>query len=155
MMVEQARVVAIDADCLWVETGVQAGCGSCSSSKSCGSSLLAKLFEDKQRHLRVPLEGRDPETFSIHDVVEIGMSESAIMRGSLVVYLLPLAGLMAGAMVATGIALPEGGVVLSGLGGFALGLVGVRLHAWWNRANPHYQPVLVGAAGARCIARSH
>lgn len=153
MMKESARVVAVDDDCLWVETGVKAGCNSCSETKSCGTSLLAKLFEDKQRHLRVALEGRDPAQFSLNDVVEIGMSEAAILKGSLVVYMLPLAGLLVGAMLASSLAYAEGIVVLMGFSGFALGLLGVRLHGWLNRANPEYQPVLVGRTGNHCIAR--
>lgn len=152
MMKEQARVVAIEADCLWVETGVKSGCNSCAETKSCGTSLLAKLFEDKQRHLRIALDGRDPAQFSLNDVVEIGMTESAILKGSLVVYLLPLAGLLGGAMLASAAAAAEGLVVAAGGTGFVLGLAAVRLHGWINRSNPDYQPVLVGGA-LHCIAR--
>lgn len=153
MMTESARIVAIEPDHLWVETGVQGGCNSCSETKRCGTSLLAQLFDDKRRHLRVSLEGRDPAGFSLHQQVEIAVEDAAILKGSLVVYCLPLVGLFAAALLAGAAGLSDGWVTLCGLAGLGLGMASVRVHAWWNRANPAFQPMLVEAPACQVISR--
>jgi sigma-E factor negative regulatory protein RseC len=52
-MRELGSVVAIEKRSLWVETSRQTACGSCSAQKGCGTSLLAKLFPNRQHFVRV------------------------------------------------------------------------------------------------------
>jgi sigma-E factor negative regulatory protein RseC len=40
MLTEQARVVALDAETVWVETIRQSSCGSCSARAGCGHGML-------------------------------------------------------------------------------------------------------------------
>ena len=43
MLLETGRVVAVDADSVWVETIRRTTCGSCAVQKGCGHGLLNQL----------------------------------------------------------------------------------------------------------------
>lgn len=85
----------------------------------------------------------------VGDHVVIGISESGVVRGSLAVYAVPLAGLFAGALAgqAAGIHLGAGATDLPSIAGAVAGLAGGL--AWLvrfsraTRMDPTYQPVLL------------
>lgn len=96
MIEESARVVAVEGALLVLEADIKTACQSCTASKGCGTSLLAHHVGRKMTRLRV--------NNTIHakagDEIIIGLSERAMLTGSLLVYLLPLfAMIMAGLMV--------------------------------------------------------
>jgi sigma-E factor negative regulatory protein RseC len=117
---EQARVVSVDNNGL-AEVAIvrQPACGSCAAKSGCGTSLLASIFP--QRSLRLQLAnsiGARPG-----DLVVVGLDEGHLQRGSLLLYAVPLAGLLVGAVAGENLLLRLGG---SGeLGGVVGGLLGV------------------------------
>jgi len=144
MLIETGRVVAVDEDALWVETIRQSTCGSCAANKGCGHSLLNRLAHGRSGYVRVlPAAGAVP--CAVHDQVRIGIPEQVILRGSLVVYMLPLLSMLALAAGVAGV-WPDrtelatvGGAVV----GLLLGLALVRWHAWCHRRDPALQPVVL------------
>ncbi len=86
MVEEQARVVDREGDYVWVETQRQSSCGSCSVKNGCGTQTLSKLFGNKSAVVRC----RNSCHAKIGDQVIIGISESALLSGSLRLYMLPL-----------------------------------------------------------------
>ena len=82
----------------------------------------------------------------VDDEVRISIPEEVILRGSLVVYILPLLVMLAGA-AAGSLLYPQGGDLAAALGavaGFILGFVLVRWHAVRHRDDQSLQPTLVG-----------
>ncbi|MDO8860764.1 SoxR reducing system RseC family protein [Haliea sp. E1-2-M8] len=153
MPTETGRIVAIDADSLWVETIRKSTCGTCSAQKGCGHGLLNRI-RDGQRGLVRVLPGTFPlADCRVNDEVSISLPDEVILRGSLIVYMLPLVTMLAGAS-AGGHWLPwsaDLAAVAGAVAGFAGGVALVRWHAWHHRDDARLQPVL--AAVARGQAR--
>jgi len=145
MLTETGRVVAVDADSLWVETIRQSTCGTCAAQKGCGHSLINQISDGKRSYIRVLPGKLGPAACSIDDQVRICIPEEVILRGSLLVYMLPLATMLAGAAIAG--SLFDGNqdvlALLGAVGGFASGISIVRWHAWRHRDDASLQPTLL------------
>jgi len=89
------QVLSVDGDYLWVEGVQRSACGSCSAQRGCGQSLLAKMTQ-RSTHLRIALDGRDGGSFQVGQYVTIGIADHVVVRGSLLVYVLPLLLLLLG-----------------------------------------------------------
>lgn len=95
MIEESVKILSIENDALWVE-GIQlSACHTCAAQQGCGQNLLAKLTAQPVR-LRIPLDGRDAGSFRVGQDVAIGIAEHVMVRGSLLIYLLPLFFLLLG-----------------------------------------------------------
>lgn len=149
MLVETGRVVAVETDGVWVETIRRSTCGSCAAQKGCGHGIVNRLSEGRSSLVRA-LPGRlSPADCAVDDEVEISIPEEVILKGSLVVYILPLLTLLAGATLGA-YALPGGGdgaAALGAVAGFAIGYLLVRWHAHVHRDDTRLQPVLLGIVG--------
>jgi sigma-E factor negative regulatory protein RseC len=106
MMVERARVVAVEPGACWVETIATPGCGACAAGKGCGGGVIGRLLGERRHHLRVALPASVRP--AVDDEVEIGVREHSVLRASVLAYLLPLAGIVAGAVAGERLA-PTGG----------------------------------------------
>jgi sigma-E factor negative regulatory protein RseC len=144
MLLETGRIVAIEPQGLWVETIQRSACGSCQAQKGCGHSLLAK-FGASASFLWVLLEGRDNSQYHIGDEVKIGVPEEVIAKGSLFVYMVPLAAMLAVTLIAHEYLLSDGLTALCAFGGLVLGAVIVRVGSHLIRFDSRLQPVLVDA----------
>ncbi len=145
MLTETGRVVAVEPDGVWVETIRQSTCGSCAARQGCGHSLMERISDGRRSFIRV-LPGRvDVAECAVDDQVRISIPEEVILRGSMVVYLVPLACMLAGAALTAGLAAGSQDLMaaLGAAAGFALGIAGVRLHAWRHRQDRSLQPTLV------------
>ena len=149
MLTETGRVVAVEADGVWVETIRQSTCGSCAAQKGCGHGLMNRI-SDGHRSLIRALPGRlTAAECQVDDQVRIAIPEAVILRGSLVVYVLPLLFMLGGAGLGTGV-YPAAGDLAAALGavaGFALGFSLVRLHAHLHRDDSSLQPTLLEIVG--------
>lgn len=142
MLEETGTVVRIEEDALWVETLQQSACGHCAARQGCGQHVLGKALATSST-IRVLLNGIPSSNFRLNQSVRIGIPGDVVVRGSLLVYLVPLAALIAGANFAYWLAGTEGGAVLGALAGLAGGGLLVRLHAGLNRNNSRIQPVVL------------
>jgi sigma-E factor negative regulatory protein RseC len=142
-MREIGTVVAIEEHSLWVETSRQTACGSCSAQKGCGTSLLAKLFPNRQHFVRVLAQADQISILQVGQDVTIEVSDSLIVKASLIMYLVPIALLLVGAVIGDTKGGSDGYAILGGAIGLSMGLVLVRLHAWTGRNNPDLHPVIV------------
>ena len=127
MIIAEARVLRCDERYLWVDVQRPGGCSSCSSQSGCSTAVLASFFSHADAPLR--LERGDTPARLPGETVRIGIRESTLLRGSLLLYLLPLVGLIGGAVLAqvlAGPVFPDGNETPAVLGGL-LGLTG----AFW------------------------
>ena len=145
MLRETGRVVAVEASSVWVETIRKSTCGSCAANKGCGHGLLERYASGRRGLVRV-LAGQRlaPSDCRIDDQVIIEIPEEIVLRGSLVVYALPLLVLLAGAALPALAGAPgDGPAMLGAAAGLAVGLALVRLHSWRHRNDRRLQPALL------------
>ncbi|MDX1811832.1 MAG: SoxR reducing system RseC family protein [Gammaproteobacteria bacterium] len=95
MLEEQGVIVAVDDTHAWVETQRQSSCGSCGVNKSCGTSVLQKVLGQKRTRLKV----LNQSNYQPGDAVVLGLQEDALVKGSLLMYGLPLLTMFASALV--------------------------------------------------------
>ncbi|PLW83156.1 alginate biosynthesis protein AlgM [Kineobactrum sediminis] len=145
MLTETGRVVAIEEDSVWVETIRKSTCGNCAAQQGCGHGLLNRI-RDGQRGLVRVLPGEfAPNACRVHDEVSISIPEEVILRGSAIVYMVPLAAMLAGAALGSSVLpWPEDTAALAGaVFGFLAGVITVRWHSRQHRLDARLQPTLV------------
>ncbi|MBC8519994.1 MAG: SoxR reducing system RseC family protein [Gammaproteobacteria bacterium] len=123
MVKEMATVVAVDGDKAWVETTRQSSCGSCESSSGCGTATFSKVLGN--RPFRVQVE--NPLHAKIGEQVIIAISENSLMKGAVLLYMIPLLAL------------------------FLFALIGQWVMANWFGSVQEWVTVVAGAAGAYAV----
>lgn len=156
MIEESAHIVAMEGEFVWVETQRQSTCGGCAANQACGTATLAKVLGNRRTRVRAlnpdwnPNWNRDgaPIGLGVGDTVVIGLDETALIRGSLAVYAIPLLALFAGGIV--GALLSErwavdGEALTLGLGvaGLVGGLLWLKGFSRRIRDDRRYQPVVL------------
>lgn len=92
---EEGVVVAVAADGVWVETQRQSGCQSCSSRGGCGVGIMQKALNRRRHTVRVQTN----LPVQVGDHVRLLLPAAALVQASLLMYFLPLLGLIVGAVV--------------------------------------------------------
>jgi sigma-E factor negative regulatory protein RseC len=148
VLTETGRVVAVEPGKLWVETIRQSVCGSCAAQKGCGHGLLNQIGDGHRNYLQLSSRRFSRDQFQIDDRVTIGVPERLMLRGSAVLYLLPLACMLLASLAMPTLlpAISELASIGGAVGGFAVGLLLVRWHARYHQDNPDFQPRLLGLA---------
>jgi sigma-E factor negative regulatory protein RseC len=146
MIEETGQVVKVGDDgFVWVETRRPSSCGACAERQGCGTSVLASVLGQRQAPVRVMNSiGAVPG-----DQVVIGVSESGLLRGSLAVYAVPIAGLLIGALA--GQYLGDGWIrryadlwaLLGAAAGFTAGLAWLKQFSRATLHDGRYQPVIL------------
>ncbi len=116
----------------------QGDCGSCSSSHSCHTSKAVK---------KMTTAAMNPVGAEPGDIVAIDVSTGQLLKGMAVIYLLPVMGLLVGAIfgvnIKASVALTEtGSALLFGGIGLVLGFGGVITLSKLLAANDAYTPVI-------------
>jgi len=145
MLEEKGIVVEADDEFAWVETQRQNACGKCASKSSCGTASLASVLGQKA----TVVKAINPIRANVGDSVVVGIGEQVLLRGALLMYLVPLVLMFvfAGGYETLAqqhwLAHHEIWTILLGAFGFGLGLL------WLNYLNQglahkrQYQPVLI------------
>ncbi|MBI3141083.1 MAG: SoxR reducing system RseC family protein [Rhodocyclales bacterium] len=153
-MIEQEAIVArVEGDQAYIEVGGQgSGCGRCHEAGGCQSGLLTQLFRPGPRHFRIDNRiGAEPG-----ERVVVRVAEGATLRAALLVYLIPVLFLVAGAFAGTalggGSASADGAALLGALLGLGAGaLVSFALRK--GRPGKAMQPLLVRKGSTNCTAK--
>ncbi len=86
MIEEQAEVAEVIGDQLILQARTKSVCGSCAVSKGCGTSVLSKVVGRKFTRFQV-----DNSVNAVAgDTVVVGIPEDALVKGSMVMYILPV-----------------------------------------------------------------
>ncbi len=150
MIEENGRIVEIDGAFAWVETARRSSCSSCSAkSGGCGTGALSEVLGARNQRLKV----RNDLHAQSGEQVVLGIEESALLRGSLAVYIVPLFTLMGGALLGEMLAPQwnaegEWPALFGGLAGLGLGLLWLRRFNYRAGGDPRYQPRMLRRLGA-------
>jgi len=142
MLEAEGVIVKIGQEGVFVETSRASACGSCSSKEGCGTSTLSQLLGNKASTFQV----LNPIGAALGERVVIGMEEAALLKSSLLMYLVPLAFLLAGAILGGWLAPVrlQDAYALGGMFvGLALGFVALKLISASAGTNSQFQPVIL------------
>jgi sigma-E factor negative regulatory protein RseC len=147
MIEEQAQVVDLNSEGVWVETQRRSACGQCAANKGCGTATLSRVLGNKRSRVRALNPNATP--VAIGDEVVIGIEEQALIRGSFALYIMPLLSLfvfgLLGSVLAEQMAMthPDEFSAVFGLLGLLVGFMGVKWYSHSIRADARFQPVLL------------
>ena len=96
MIEENAQVIEIKGDKLILQTQRQSACGSCEANKACGTSLLSKVVGQKFTRFQAD----NSINAKVGDTVVVGLPEDALLKGSMVMYIIPILGMLVFALLA-------------------------------------------------------
>jgi len=157
MIEETAVVVKCEGDYAWVETQRKSSCDQCQVKRGCGTSVLARVVGQKTSRMRVlnSLRVREGES------VIIGLHESAMLSGSMAVYLVPLLSLLlfaiTGQVLAEQLLIPAEELVsiVFAVIGMLVAIVWLRLFTRRIAHDSRYQPQILRRLPSAGIPGSH
>lgn len=135
MIEETARVIACDGELAQVQAERRSACSGCSARNGCGTSVLDRLLGRKE----VVMVARNPLHAQPGERVVVGVREKGLVQASLMLYALPLLGLILfailGQLAADRLLLTAGELpsILAAL----LGLIGGLAFARHRSCNPN------------------
>jgi len=145
MIEERGIVIKTGEGFAWVEAGRKTACGGCALNKGCGVSVLERMLGGRT----TTLKALDPVSTRPGDEVIIGIRESALVRGSVALYIVPLLAMILSAALGSAVLAPwlgvsaEGSSILMGGVGLGAGFAWVSLFSRRIRRNADYQPVIL------------
>ena len=143
MLKESGKVVSIEDDGLWVETIQQSTCGSCRAKKGCGQQLLSKIGAHSA-NIKAVFDKNDKSSYSVGDIVVIGIPENIIVTSSLLIYCLPLLLIIVFSGIAhTYIGSNDVYTTIAGFFGLLVGGLFVRFFGQAVQHNTDYQPIVL------------
>lgn len=95
MIEENAIVVAIEGEHALLQTQRKSACQSCSVKQGCGTSVLAKVVGRRSSQILV----RNTLAAEVGDELVIGIDDNALVKGSLLIYAIPVILLLTGALI--------------------------------------------------------
>lgn len=90
MLKENAEVIKIENDGLWVRSQSVSVCHSCKAKTGCGQKLINRWTGEDFDVFAEFRDGLTPDHFRVADRVEIGISPNAVVGASLMVYGIPI-----------------------------------------------------------------
>ncbi len=141
MLQEDAVVVAVDAEGIWVESDRTGSCQSCSASKGCGQRALAEYAS--KRSERLLIDNPHGLVARVGDRVSVGIEEGSFLQASVLLYTLPLVLLFLGGYLGSFYGASELPSVIGSFFGLAAGLLLVRGAGQRLARSCRYQPVLM------------
>jgi sigma-E factor negative regulatory protein RseC len=144
MIEETARVIAIENNQLLLEAETRAACNACAARQGCGTSVLSKWVGRKFTRFQAP----NTVNARVGDEVVVGLAEEAMLKGSVLVYLLPLLVMIGSALLADGLISTDTAsrdllVLVSAVAGFALMLFISRWFLATNSYRSKLTPVVL------------
>ncbi len=95
MIRADGRITELGRNWVEVEYQRQNSCQGCASADNCGVSTIARLFTSRAQRMRVPTR----DTFHLDERVQLELDESALVWAAALVYIVPLFGLLFGAVL--------------------------------------------------------
>lgn len=142
-MKEQAIVVEVNEQRVSVETDRQSSCGHCSAKSGCGTAMLDKYFNRNKQYLTIETD----LNLAVGDKILLGLDESALLRGSFIVYAIPLLMMLLFPIIISQFEFPEIVSILSAVTGFTIGIIYVKYFSAIARNEDNFSPVVLKRLG--------
>lgn len=141
MIEETATIVAVQGDQALVQTQRRSSCQACSVKQGCGTSVLAKVVGTRSSQMSID----NVLDAQVGDEVLLGIEENALVKGSLLVYALPLIMMLVFAVAAEAIVGMQGWqndllALAAGVVGFVSSVFLVRYALYRTALKQQIQP---------------
>ncbi|ACS86565.1 SoxR-reducing system protein RseC [Musicola paradisiaca] len=151
MIKEWATVISWQAGSALLRCEPRSGCSSCQTRTSCGTGLLSGNDGDSVMHqLWVPYS----QPLLPGQRVEIGLAETSLLRSAMLVYLVPLLGLLAGAGGMQFWLNSEPASVFGAFFGAAVSFMAIHRMSSRMGNDRRYQPVILQVALPESVLRA-
>jgi sigma-E factor negative regulatory protein RseC len=117
-------------------------CGLCGQTRGCGNSIWGKLFA----HQSTAFKAQNSINAKVGDSVIVGINEKALLKSAMLLYLLPLATMLIGAILAKQFIATELSAMLGAAAGLGLGFLWVKGHTLSSSYFRLQQPVILRLA---------
>ena len=117
-------------------------CGLCGQTRGCGNSIWGKLFA----HRSSAFKAQNSINANVGDSVIVGINEKALVKSALLLYILPLATMLIGAILTSHFRQTDASAMLGAVIGLALGLLWVKGHTMSSSYFRLQQPVILRLA---------
>jgi sigma-E factor negative regulatory protein RseC len=94
MIETRAIVVKTEKNQVWVESSQTSSCGQCSQQQHCSTQILDNFSQKQTFAIATELD------LQTGDEVQISIAENQLLRAAIIMYLMPLCALFAGAGIA-------------------------------------------------------
>jgi len=121
MLEQTAEVIKTAADGIWVQAVEPSGCGTC-GGQGCSTRRIAELFQRKPRHFLVDCD----LSLAPGDRVVVGIARGSVLNSALRVYGLPLALMLAGALLSQAVQPGDSSALVGLLLGGVVGWLAAR-----------------------------
>lgn len=144
MLEELAEVIEVHSGYIVVSSSRLSACNACKANNNCGQKTLAGLFGDKKISLRL----QNPTGLPVEpgQFVILGLHEHALLKSSLLLYLVPLLSMITLAVLASFLDATEGVTIMFGFIGLMFGFISSRKLSLNLLSNPVYTPRLLKIA---------
>lgn len=145
MIEEEAVVVGVESDRIWIETQRKSTCGQCAAKSGCGTAVLSKVLGQKRN--QIPVLKSFP--VQVGDKVIIGIKENALVRGSIALYAVPLLAMLLFGILGESVSQQllnnsnDSVAILGAVFGLFVGTLWMRWFTKRIRKNSNYQPSLL------------
>ncbi|SHF44613.1 positive regulator of sigma(E), RseC/MucC [Marinomonas polaris DSM 16579] len=139
MIEETGRVLSIEEGFADVETIRTSSCTSCRARHGCGHHAIAQVSSSNRMRMRAI----DPLSVEIGQSVVVGIPEDTLLQASVWMYLIPLFGLVGGAVIPSLWGGESGIAVIFSIMGFAGGLLLARNKSKQEMNNLDYYPKIL------------
>lgn len=127
-MNESGRVLALDAEHVWVETVRKSSCGTCQARSGCGQSLLQSMHPERSDSLRLIRQDSLCADLKIGDTVDFSVPDHLISRSAALLYLMPLLLMLLAVIVVENAGFSDVLVAAAGMATLALGFMASHLY---------------------------
>jgi len=139
MIEETGRVLSIEDGFADVETIRTSSCTSCRARHGCGHHAIAQVSSANRMRMRAI----DPLAVEVGQKVVVGIPEDTLLQASVWMYMIPLLGLVGGAVAPSLWGGGSGIAVIMSIIGFAGGLLLARNKSKQEMSNLDYYPKIL------------
>jgi sigma-E factor negative regulatory protein RseC len=143
MIEENAIVIGLERDMAVLEVIRSKPCGLCGQTRGCGISLWGRLLGHRKNLFKAINQIKAKPG----DNVVVGVEEQALLISSLTIYGIPLAAMLAGALLGGVFAGDAGNAdayaVMGAISGLMAGLLWLKGHNTGRSMHARYQPVIL------------
>lgn len=139
MIEESGKVMAVSEGFAEVETIRTSSCSTCRARHGCGHHAIAQVSPAN----RMRMQAIDPLSVEVGQRVVIGIPEDTLLQASLWMYLMPLLGLVVGAVLPSMWNGSSHLAVILSIAGFLMGLLFARRKANRSSNNQDFYPKIL------------
>ena len=122
-----------------IEVVRKTACGLCGKTRGCGNAVWGKIFA----HKTTSFKAQNTIDAKVGQSVIVGIDESALMKSALLIYMVPLATMLIGAILVSLVSSSDVAAMLGAVAGVIIGYFWVKAHTTGRAYYQSHQPKIL------------